>query len=119
MPTGPAPTADEIAVTIRSLIDRVSDAKLTHEMARRGQEAAGIVAEVERQQIVDEGALARAGWTVNEQRATGAAMLDRLLRHASRDRLPEAQKARRRHGLDHRSSIGSSPAASASSVADS
>lgn len=45
MPTGPAPTADEIAVTIRSLIDRVSDAKLTQELARRGQEVAGIVAE--------------------------------------------------------------------------
>ena len=45
MPTGPASTADEIAETIRSLIDRVSDAKLTQEMARRGQEVAGIVAE--------------------------------------------------------------------------
>ena len=45
MPTGPASTADEIAETIRTLIDRVSDAKLTQEMARRGQEVAGIVAE--------------------------------------------------------------------------
>ena len=45
MPTGPASTADEIAETIRSLIDRVSDAKLTQEMARRGQDLAGIVAE--------------------------------------------------------------------------
>ena len=45
MPTGPASTADEIAETIRSLIDRVSDAKLTQEMAKRGQEVAGIVAE--------------------------------------------------------------------------
>ncbi len=63
----------------------------------------GIVAEVERQQIVDEGALAGAGGSVNQQRAAGAAVFDRLLRHASRDRLPEAQKARRRRGLDHRS----------------
>jgi gas vesicle protein len=45
MPTGPASTADEIAESIRSLIDRVSDAKLTQEMARRGQEVAGTVAE--------------------------------------------------------------------------
>ena len=45
MPTGPASTADEIADTIRSLIDRVADAKLTQEMARRGQNVAGIVAE--------------------------------------------------------------------------
>lgn len=45
MPTGPASTADEIADTIRSLIDRVSDAKLTQEMARRGQDVAGVIAE--------------------------------------------------------------------------
>jgi gas vesicle protein len=45
MPTGPASTADEIAESIRSLIDRVTDAKLTQEMARRGQEVAGMVAE--------------------------------------------------------------------------
>jgi gas vesicle protein len=45
MPTGPASTADEIAETIRSLIDRVSDAKLTQEIAKRSQEMAGIAAE--------------------------------------------------------------------------
>lgn len=45
MPTRPAATADDIAETIRSLIDRVADAKLTHELAKRGQEVAGIVAE--------------------------------------------------------------------------
>ena len=45
MPTGPASTADEIADTIRSLIDRVADAKLTQEMTKRGQDAAGILAE--------------------------------------------------------------------------
>ncbi|MGH2380349.1 MAG: YtxH domain-containing protein [Candidatus Limnocylindria bacterium] len=45
MPTGPASTADEIADSIRSLIDRVADAKLTQEMAKRGQDVAGIIAE--------------------------------------------------------------------------
>ncbi len=45
MPTGPASTADDIAETIRSLIDRVSDAKLTQEIAKRSQEMAGIAAE--------------------------------------------------------------------------
>jgi len=45
MPTGPASTADEIAETIRSLIDRVADAKLTQEMAKRSQDVAEILAE--------------------------------------------------------------------------
>lgn len=45
MPTGPASTADEIAESIRTLIDRVADAKFTQEMARRGQDAAGVLAE--------------------------------------------------------------------------
>jgi gas vesicle protein len=39
MPTGPASTADEITDNIRSLIDRVVDAKFTQEMAKRGTEA--------------------------------------------------------------------------------
>lgn len=45
MPTSPARTADDIAETIRSLIDRVAEAKLTQEMAKRGQDVAGIIAE--------------------------------------------------------------------------
>jgi len=45
MPTGPASTADEIAESIRSAIDRVADAKLTQEVAQRGQDVAGIIAE--------------------------------------------------------------------------
>ncbi len=45
MPTGPASTADEIAETIRSLIDRVTDAKVTQEMAKRSQDVAGLLAE--------------------------------------------------------------------------
>lgn len=45
MPTGPASTADEIAESIKALIERVSDAKITQEMARRGQEMAGVLAE--------------------------------------------------------------------------
>lgn len=45
MPTGPASTADEIADSIRSLIDRVSDAKLTQELSKRGQDVAGLLAE--------------------------------------------------------------------------
>ena len=45
MPTGPASTADDIADSLRSLIDRITDAKLTQEMAKRGQDVAGILAE--------------------------------------------------------------------------
>jgi hypothetical protein len=40
MPKAPATTADEISDSLRSLIDRVVDAKLTQEMTKRGQEVA-------------------------------------------------------------------------------
>lgn len=43
MPTGTATTTDEIGDGIRSLIDRVVDAKLTQEMALRGQGVAAVV----------------------------------------------------------------------------
>jgi gas vesicle protein len=58
MPTGPASTADEIADSIRSLIDRVADAKLTQDLARRGQDVAGIIAE----RGADVGDLASDAW---------------------------------------------------------
>ena len=45
MPTRPARTADDITETIRALVDRVADAKLTQEMARRGEGVAGLLAE--------------------------------------------------------------------------
>jgi gas vesicle protein len=46
MPKGrPASTADDIADNIRSLIDRVVDAKFTQEMAQRGQDIAGAIAD--------------------------------------------------------------------------
>ncbi len=45
MPTRPAKTADEITDNLRSLIDRLVDAQLTREIARRGQDAAGLLAE--------------------------------------------------------------------------
>jgi gas vesicle protein len=40
MPTGTARTADEITESIRTLVDRLADAKLTQELARRGQDVA-------------------------------------------------------------------------------
>jgi gas vesicle protein len=45
MPTRPVRTADEIADNIRSLVDRVVDAKFTQEMTKRGQELADTLAE--------------------------------------------------------------------------
>ncbi|MEO5987105.1 MAG: YtxH domain-containing protein [Candidatus Limnocylindria bacterium] len=45
MPTGPAATADDITESIRSFIDRVTDANVTREMAKRGQTVAGLLAE--------------------------------------------------------------------------
>ncbi len=40
MPTGPARTADDITESIRTLVDRVVDAELTRELARRGHDVA-------------------------------------------------------------------------------
>ena len=40
-----ATTADDVAESIRSMIDRVADAKLTKEMARVGQDVAALLAE--------------------------------------------------------------------------
>ena len=45
MPTSPARTADDITDTLRSLIDRVVEARFTQELARRGQDVAGVIAE--------------------------------------------------------------------------
>jgi gas vesicle protein len=45
MPTGPASTADELTDTIRSLIDRLVDAKLTQDVAKRGAEVGALANE--------------------------------------------------------------------------
>ena len=58
MPTSPARTADDIADNIRSLIDRVVDAKFTQEMAKRGQDVAEVLAE----RGADIGELATEAW---------------------------------------------------------
>jgi gas vesicle protein len=43
MPTGQARTADEITDNLRTLIDRVVEARVTQEVAHRGQEVADVV----------------------------------------------------------------------------
>ncbi|MCA1587670.1 MAG: YtxH domain-containing protein [Chloroflexi bacterium] len=49
MPTRPAKTAEDVAdtvtETVKSLIDRLVDAELTKQLARRGQDVAGVIAE--------------------------------------------------------------------------
>ena len=40
MPTGTARTADDISESIRSLVDRLTEAKLTQELAKRGSDVA-------------------------------------------------------------------------------
>jgi gas vesicle protein len=45
MPTSTARAADDITDTIKSLVDRVVDAKITQELAKRGQEVAGVIAD--------------------------------------------------------------------------
>jgi gas vesicle protein len=49
MPTRPAKTAENVAEsvtdTVKSLIDRLVEAELTKEIARRGQDVAGVIAE--------------------------------------------------------------------------
>ncbi len=45
MPTTPARTADDFADNIRSMIDRLVDAKFTQEMAKRGQDVADVLVE--------------------------------------------------------------------------
>ena len=58
MPTSPARTADDIADTIKSLADRMVDAKITQEMTRRGQEVASLLAE----RGADVGVIASEAW---------------------------------------------------------
>lgn len=45
MPTSPAHTADEIVDSIRSLIDRVGDSKLSQDIAKRGHGTADLLGE--------------------------------------------------------------------------
>ena len=49
MPTRPAKTAEDVAdtvtETVKTLIDRLVDAELTKQLARRGQDVAGVIAE--------------------------------------------------------------------------
>jgi gas vesicle protein len=58
MPTRPARTADDITDSIRSLIDRVSDAKVTHELARRREEIAELLSD----RTSDVGQLVNEAW---------------------------------------------------------
>jgi gas vesicle protein len=58
MPTGTANTAEEITENIRALVDRLVESKVTHEMTKRGQDVASLIAE----RGADVGAMANDAW---------------------------------------------------------
>ena len=102
MPTGPATTADDITDSIRALVERLADAKVTQEMAKRGQEFAGLLAE----RGADVGDRATEAWRETRplrrdaakqmSRATGEAVRwsDRTWRTALRPAIKELWKRR-------------------------
>jgi gas vesicle protein len=58
MPTATANTAEEITDNIRALVDRLVESNVTHEMTRRGQDVASLIAE----RGSDVGAMANEAW---------------------------------------------------------
>jgi gas vesicle protein len=82
MPTGTARTADDISDSIRTLVDRLVDAKLTQELARRGQDVAGEV-----------GAFANDAWRDSRPMRRDAA---KLAEHTMRDASKWSERTWRR-----------------------
>jgi gas vesicle protein len=62
MATAPAKTADDLADSIKQLVDRVVDAKFTKEMTKRGQELAGVIAEAVQERGAEVGEAATEAW---------------------------------------------------------
>jgi gas vesicle protein len=74
MPTGTARTADEITESIRTLVDRLADAKLTQELARRGHDVADEV-----------GSFANEAWRDSRpMRRDARKLVDQTMRDASK-----------------------------------
>ena len=81
MPIRTASTADDIADSIRALIDRVADAKITQEMARRSQDVAAALAD----RGVDVGDRAAEAWHESRHaRRDAAKRLERATADAAR-----------------------------------
>jgi gas vesicle protein len=81
MRAGAAPTADDIADSIRAMIDRVAESKFTQEMARVGQDVAGLLAE----RGVEVGDRASEAWRESRpMRRDAAKALARATRDAAR-----------------------------------
>ncbi len=102
MPTRAASTADEVAESIRTLIERVADAKVTHEMTRRGHDVAAILAE----RGAEVGDRASDAWRetrplrrdaakrVSRASTDAARWSDKTWRHSLRPRINDAWKRR-------------------------
>jgi gas vesicle protein len=95
MPTGTARTADEITESIRSLVDRLADAKLTKELARRGQDVADEVGTIANEAWRDSRPRRRdAGRRLQRAMTDASKWTDRTWRRTVRPALKDAWKQR-------------------------
>lgn len=95
MPTSPARTADDIADTLRTLVDRVVEAKFTQEMAKRGQDVAELLAERGTEAWKDSRPIRRdAAKTLSRASADAAKWSDQTWRRSLRPMLKDLWKQR-------------------------
>jgi gas vesicle protein len=95
MPTGTARTADEITESIRALVDRLADAKVTQELARRGQDVAGEVGTLANEAWRDSRPMRRdAGKRLRRAMADASKWSDRTWRRTVRPTLNDLWKQR-------------------------
>jgi len=95
MPSPATRTADDIADTVKSLIDRMVDAKFTQEMAKRGQDVAELLAERGNEAWRDSRPIRRdAAKTLSRASADAAKWSDQTWRRSLRPMLKDLWKQR-------------------------
>jgi gas vesicle protein len=95
MPSPATRTADDIADTVKSLIDRMVDAKFTQEMAKRGQDVAELLAERGNEAWRDSRPIRRdAAKTLSRAGADAAKWSDQTWRRSLRPMLKDLWKQR-------------------------
>ena len=95
MPSPATRTADDIADTVKSLIDRMVDAKFTQEMAKRGQDVAELLAERGTEAWKDSRPIRRdAAKTLSRASADAAKWSDQTWRRSLRPMLKDLWKQR-------------------------
>lgn len=86
MPTSPARTADDFADSIRALVDRVVDARVTHEMKQRGAELGELATDAWRDTApIRRTAVKRAGRAANDASKWSDSTWRRSIRPVLRD----------------------------------